>query len=53
MVFGLGHEESEVSVEYPGGDVQKVYELGTQETRLGIIVCVLGESREDSSRTVG
>lgn len=37
--------ESEVSMEYPGRDVQKVCELGTQESCLGIIVCVLGENR--------
>lgn len=43
--FGFGHEESEVSMEYPGRDVQKVYEFGTQESGLGIIVCVLGENR--------
>ena len=36
--FSLGYVE--VSVGCPGGDVQKVYELGVEEMGLGIIVYV-------------
>lgn len=36
--FSLGRIE--VSVGRPGGDVQKVYELGVEEMGLGIIVYV-------------